>query len=91
MKNYCFIGQSCLDVQKSAFSELVTNRTGDRIYAGLQGTQLLPNTWIKSLPGTFNTLNQFISLGNINANYFQSPKKAVIEILPLEDHTPKAQ
>ncbi len=88
VKEYIFLGQSCMDVQKAAFGALVTKRTGNEMYdQAFRGDESAPNQWIENLPGVFNTLNYYISIGSLNADYFKPPKKPVIEVGTLEDHT----
>ena len=94
VKKYILVGQSCIDVQKGAYDALSTSRMGGKHYYMdmQQRGDVTPNTWIKSLPDTFNNLNTYLFRWG-NGNYFQPPAKLkpVIIVHPLEDVTPKSE
>ncbi len=96
VKKYVLIGSSCMDVQKDAYKALVGSRVGlaaNYIDYTLR-SQVIPNSWIKMLPQTFNDLNRFIQRWRNSNDVFQAPKpkpKPVIIVLPLEDITPKQE
>ena len=55
VKKYILVGQSCLDVQKSAYDALAGSRLGNvhnYMDASLR-QQSIPNSWIKLLPSAF--------------------------------------
>lgn len=84
VKKYIVVGQSCLDVAKTTYEELVHGRLGYAHHYIDQITRndATPNTWFKFLPMTFNNLNTYMQRwGAGNGMYFQSPPKLKTKVI----------
>jgi hypothetical protein len=95
VNKYIVIGQSCMDVQKSAYDALIKTRLGNNwhiavISKDLRG-QVIPNGWIQLLPTTFNNINTYLHRWKHSENYFTSPPKLKTKVIvePYVDITPK--
>ena len=92
VKKYIVVGQSCINVAKSAYEELVHGRVGfsHGYIDQITRNDLMPNTWFYNLPHTFNSLNRYMHRWSIgNGMYFQSPPKlkGTIIVDPLDKGT----
>jgi RHS repeat-associated protein len=88
VNKYIVIHQSCIDVQKAAYNALVQTRLGINYPKNIDLTlraQLIPNEWIKELPGTIHNLNTYITRWG-DGNIFVRPVTLTlhIDVLPLQ-------
>jgi RHS repeat-associated protein len=95
-KKYLVVGMSCLDVQKSAYTELVENRVGSIHSLIAQGPlrETIPNNWMVELVDAISRINSYMGLTG-NGNTIRPPqKKAVLTVgdaekVPAFDLKPK--
>jgi RHS repeat-associated protein len=79
-KKYIVIGNSCLDVQKAAYSTVVGSRFSlNSLFVQDPLREVIPNRWFMMLPSAINSVNFYMSF--FRGQQFVAPKRKKTELI----------